>query len=82
MRMADIRPGMRLQSTFHPRETITVTELTERGFKYDIPEARSIIPRWGLVMARSGHEHFGLDGEAFYEIAPVVEDAGGLNGEG
>ena len=67
MKMSDIRPGMRLRSTFMPRETVTVTALTERGFLYDLDAPRRIMPM--MTQCQHGHEHYGLNGESFYELA-------------
>lgn len=77
MKMCDIRVGMKLQSTISDFEAkyypITVTEITERGFKY-IHALRSMkianqggIPEFGTT---EGGEHFGFNGRAFYEPAP------------
>ena len=69
MKMADIKVSMRLVSklggAFSP---ITVTELTERGFKYALDEDKPFIACEGSYFPKEGHEHFGLDGEAFYEL--------------
>ena len=69
MKMSDIRVGMRLVSdlggAFSP---ITVTELTERGFKYALDEAKPFIAREGSYFPKEGHEHFGMNGESFYEL--------------
>lgn len=71
--MSEVRIGMRLLSTVSGADdgVITVTEITDRGFKYDLgPDARlDLIPRLGLSMIRQGHEHFGYNGEALYEVA-------------
>jgi hypothetical protein len=70
MRMCDVRVGMRLRSTL-PNDIlspITVTELTERGFTYSIDREMPFIPRDGLYFRKDGHEHFGFNGEAFYEL--------------
>jgi hypothetical protein len=71
MKMADVKVGMQLRSVtgrFEP--IITVTEITERGFKYT-HEPRTVklgnpggIPEFGTCV---GGEHYGLDGEAIYE---------------
>jgi len=68
MKMSDVKIGMRLVSTigggpsFSP---ITVTEITERGFKYKLDAPVPFIP--GQTIMVEGHEHYGLNGEAFYE---------------
>ena len=69
MRMSDVKVGMRLRSTvagdvFSP---ITVTAITERGFQYSLDRERCIHPRLGMTVEKDGHEHYGHDGEAFYE---------------
>jgi hypothetical protein len=71
MKMADVRVGMRLRSTVSNRdEEIEVTEITPRGFKYRIPDDREVVsPHWSMPMARDGHEHFGVNGDALYEPA-------------
>lgn len=73
MKMSDVRVGMRLRSTIGQPEFVTVTALTERGFEYCLDAARPFIPRWGMSFAKDGHEHFGHDGEAYYEpVAPAT----------
>ena len=70
MKMADVRVGMRLRPTLNPGYTnpdITVTDITEHGFVYSVDDARVLHARFGLVMAREGHEHYGVNGEAWYE---------------
>ena len=67
MKMADVKVGMRLVSkSSGALSPITVTELTDRGFKYRLDATVSLMP--GLTFAIDGHEHFGIDGEAFYEL--------------
>jgi hypothetical protein len=70
MKMSDVRVGMRLRSTLgnSPFTPITVTALTERGFEYRFDEPVALVPRLGIIYPTEGHEHFGLDGEAFYEV--------------
>lgn len=68
MKMTDVQPGMKLRDIYND-DIVTVTELTENGFKYSLSSEKSLIPRLGMVMARDGHEHFGLDGEASFELA-------------
>jgi len=71
MKMSDVKVGMRLRSTLSSFEPeVTVTELTERGFKYRFDAPRPVNPRLGMIFAEDGHLHFGFNGEAFYE--PVV----------
>ncbi len=75
MRMDEVRVGMHLKPSFGGN-TILVTELTELGFRYSIhPDEEIIHPypaRYQMPMLREGHEHFGLNGECFYE--PVNEE--------
>lgn len=70
MKMADVRVGMRLVSTrggvFSP---ITVTEITARGFRYRLDYPVPHIAREGSYFPAEGHEHFGVNGEALYELA-------------
>ena len=75
--MADVMVGMRLKSLvpdtiFSP---ITVTELTEHGFKYSLDEEKALIPRLGMKLCRDGHEHYGFNGEALYEPDAAQVDA-------
>lgn len=67
MKMSDIQVGMRLKSKlagdFGP---ITVTEITDKGFKYSYDREYEFIPRWGMSFAKDGHEHFGVNREALY----------------
>lgn len=72
--MSDVKVGMRLHSTAeycHPAEkVITVTELTDKGFKYSILEAYSIHPRLGWIKNKDGHELRSSNGEVVgYELA-------------
>ena len=72
MKMADVKVGMKLKSKseydiFSP---ITVTEITENGFKYT-HEPRTVkigytgpIPQFGTC---SGGEHYAVNGEVHYE---------------
>lgn len=73
MKMADVKVGMRLRSKFEGGvlSVVTVTELTETGFKYALDGEYDLIPRWGYRLKRDGHTHYGLDGEALYE--PLIE---------
>lgn len=70
MRLEDVKVGMRLKSIFNGRE-VTVTELTEKGFKYSYDQVVSLIPRRGLSLAKDGHEHYVINGEVLYE--PVLD---------
>ena len=84
MKMSDIRVGMRLRPApwiVNGEGTITVTEITARGFRYDLDAPRRIMPM--LTQERCGHEHYGLNGEALYvpaddppspDILPVWEE--------
>ena len=70
MKMSDVKIGMRLRSTVSqsPAFTpITVTEITNKGFKYSIDAPMPFTARDGSWFEKDGHEHFGLDGESFYE---------------
>ena len=69
MKMSDIKVGMRLVSSIGGAASpITVTGITERGFNYRLDEAKCIHPRLGMTLAKTGHEHFGMNGESFYEL--------------
>lgn len=74
MKMADVKVGMRLRSTFEGTifSPITVTEITADGFRYSLDEEKALIPRLGMRLAKDGHEHFGFAGEAMYEPEPVT----------
>lgn len=75
MKMSDVRVGMKLRLPQHfagRRDIITVTELTERGFKYDLSEDANLFVMPMLTLERCGHEHYGYRGESIYE--PVTED--------
>jgi hypothetical protein len=72
LKMVDVTVGMCLRSTLGggPRCDVLVTEITERGFIYDLcieEESLSFIPRWGMSIKKRGHEHFGLNGDALFE---------------
>ncbi len=73
MRMSDVKVGMRLRPIIAGDlgGEITVTELTEHGFKYRYDAPVVVHPRLGIVWAAEGHEHFGYNGVAFYEEASV-----------
>ena len=75
MKMSDVRVGMRLRGAFSG-ELVTVTELTPRGFKYSLDAPKPFVPRWGWTFEKDGHEHFGFDGEAFYEPADTAPSSG------
>jgi hypothetical protein len=69
MKMSQVKVGMRLRASvpgtiFSP---ITVTEITERGFKYSLDAEKALIPRLCMSISRDGHEHYGFNGEALYE---------------
>jgi len=69
MRMSEVKVGMRLRSTVStgPDALVTVTEITDRGFKYSLDAGYPLIPRWGMSVERDGHEHYGISGNALYE---------------
>lgn len=67
MKMSDVKVGMRLVSKTGVHSPITVTELTERGFKYSLDREMPLIPRRGMKFAKDGHEHYGVDGESLYD---------------
>jgi hypothetical protein len=65
---------MRLRSIFEPQrggpfEFATVTELTDKGFKYSLDADVPLGPRYGINL-KDGNEHLGIDGCAMYE--PVL----------
>lgn len=62
--MSEIQVGMRLRD--RDGSLFTVTELTEKGFKYerDVP-IQWAIPTYGQI---KGGEHYGVDGECLYEV--------------
>ncbi len=74
MRMDEIKVGMHLKPKTGNGNTILVTEITDHGFKYSIHPDEEIIHllpvRYGKCTLRDGHEHFGFNGEAFFE--PVL----------
>ena len=76
MKISAIRPGMRLRSTYRPRELATVTALTDGWFMYDADEDQYVMP--GVTAFAKGRQHFGSNGETFFELTsdPVVEDDG------
>ena len=70
MHMSDVRVGMRLRSTLDcipAFAEVTVTEITERGFKYRLDAPVPFIARDGSFFPAEGHEHYGINGEALYE---------------
>lgn len=78
MRMSDVRVGMHLRPIDRVGgNTILVTELTERGFKYSIHPDEEIIhaypARYQMSTLRDGHEHFGLNGKCLFEPMPASE---------
>ena len=74
MKMSDVKVGMRLQSDkLGALSPITVTEITERGFRYSLDGEQPLIPRLGMAYCKDGHEHFGIDGEALYEPAQISD---------
>lgn len=81
MKMSDVRVGMRLRSTIGGGPAfshITVTEITERGFKYCLDADVPFIAREGSYFTKDGGEHYGYNGETFYEpediaASPVAE---------
>ena len=84
MKMSDVKIGMRLRNPKYFRTDtilgadIIVTEITERGFKYQRLDNKTICvhPRLGIVLGPTG-EHFGYDGETDYEeVTPnPIEEA-------
>lgn len=76
MRICDVVPGMRLCDPFTTDSRlkfITVTALTERGFKYSHDTAVCVHPRLGITFAQEGHETFAINGCVRYELPPVGE---------
>lgn len=73
MKMSDVKVGIRLVSTMAGSLTpITVTEITEKGFKYKLDR---IVPFNGTShFSVDGHEHYGLDGEALYREPKDVKE--------
>ena len=70
MKMSDVKVGMRLVATCDGMVSpVTVTEITEKGFKYSIDDEKPWIARLGMTIAKDGHEHLGYDGEALYKPA-------------
>ncbi len=70
VKMSEVKVGMRLKSTIGGGPAcspITVTEITDRGFKYKLDGSVPFIPRWGTWFPAEGHEHFGINGESLYE---------------
>jgi len=75
MKMADVKVGMRMRCTISAAPSsgpITVTELTQRGFKYKLDADVCVHPRLGITILADGHEHYGYNGECFYE--PLIQD--------
>lgn len=76
LRMEDVKVGMRLRDPddyyFQQSGVLTVTEITDRGFKYDAERGYSLGARHGFVEAK-GREHFGVEGFCRYiEVAPLA----------
>lgn len=69
MRMADVRVGMRLRSVHPPHDEVTVTSVERDGFTYSLDADKPFVPRWDWTIAKDGHRHFGLNGEAQFEPA-------------
>jgi hypothetical protein len=82
MKISDVKVGMRLRCTVSDAPSsgpVTVTEITERGFKYKLNAPVCVHPRRGITVAAEGHEHYGFNGEAFYEPicdAPSADEMG------
>lgn len=70
MRMSEVKVGMRLRLRGHPGyPMVTVTELTERGFRYRLDFPMPLVPRLGLIVEQGGHEHFGTpDGDCLFDL--------------
>lgn len=69
MRLADVRPGMRLQ---HPRHLILgaviVARMTEAGFAFDLDDDTDLD-----VCARSGHHALAVNGMVEFVPARVLQ---------
>lgn len=71
MKMADVRVGMKLRDTHNPYyPLLTVTEITTRGFKYELERPYSLGSRLGT---QTGGEHYGLNGQCWYELVGEPE---------
>lgn len=74
MKMSDVTIGMRLRNPKYAiidsiwGAEIVVTEITERGFKYERVDGKTVCvhPRLGIVLGPCG-EHFGHEGKTDYE---------------
>ncbi len=81
MNLKDVKIGMKLKSTLdasYPFDIVTVTGLTDLGFKYSISEEWPFIPRRGESFAKDGHEAFGFRGEVYYEPYEYTDTGGGI----
>lgn len=69
LKMSEIKVGMRLiaENSINP---ITVTEITDKGFKYEFDDEIDFVPRWGLRFSKAGHEHYGYNDQSFYNLSP------------
>lgn len=69
LKMADIRVGMRLRDPddyrFTQEGVLTVTEITDAGFRYDAERDVSLGARHGVMLAK-GRQHFGMNGDCLY----------------
>ena len=45
----DFKVGDKIKETCRWNQLATITEITEKGFKYEYDEAQPFIPRWGLT---------------------------------
>lgn len=72
MRMSDIKVGMELKhiGDSNIRRILTVTELTDKGFRYTTPfyyqkiGYSNGVPEFGTV---TSGEYYGVDGESYLE---------------
>lgn len=81
MKVTDVRVGMHLKRKHASGQwegpfdrEVVVTEITEKGFKFDYidGETRSLHPRLGMTMLPNGHEEYGINGETDFEIVPSL----------
>ena len=66
MKMSEVRVGMRFIKMNEPAKRIVrVTKITERGFKYDYEDGKTVplFPRYSMLP--NGDEHYGLYGETW-----------------
>ncbi len=85
VKMADVKVGMRLVSTLERTPAmryVTVTEITEKGFKYSLDADVPGAPHWSMTTLAEGHEHFGYDGNAFFEPVEEISIRHGRSGKG